>query len=182
MLLHPFSKSVQPRRVFGRAALLAVLVFGPTMPARAVAASAPNTRAQAAPRAATSGSAAAPSHDGADFLQFTSGGHVLGFAPHAMYVASGLHALHIEFVNAEPIRPLTTAPQSDTAGAAPLGEVTYPNLWPGITLRYDAPDGSIVRSTYRLDPFANTDDIRLRYNGPVRLDEAGNLSMAFETG
>jgi len=157
-------------------------MLGPTVPARAVAASAPNIRVQAAPRAAFSDSPAAPSDDGADFLQFTSGEHVLGFAPQAMYVASGSHALHIEFVNAEPIRPLTAAPQSNAAGAAPLGEVTYPNLWPGITLRYDAPDGSIVRSTYRLEPFANAEDIRLRYNGPVRLDEAGDLVMAFETG
>jgi hypothetical protein len=68
MLLHPFSKSVLPCRVLGGAALLAVLVFGPTVPARAVAASAPNFRAQAAPRAAASGSPAAPSCHGADFL------------------------------------------------------------------------------------------------------------------
>jgi len=38
-----------------------------------------------------------------------------------MYVASVSDALHIEFVNAEPIRPLTAAPKGDTP--APLAEV-----------------------------------------------------------
>jgi len=45
-----------------------------------------------------------------------------------------------------------------------------------------APGGSIARSAYRLEPFANGEDIRLRYNAPVRLDEAGNLRITFETG
>jgi len=45
MLLNPFSKSLQPRRVIGPAVLLAVLVLGLTMPAAAIATSAPSIRA-----------------------------------------------------------------------------------------------------------------------------------------
>src|SRR5437879_13502182 len=48
----------------------------------------------------------APNH----ILQFTSGGHVLGFAAGGVYVASGSHALHVEFVN-----PRATNPVSDAA-------------------------------------------------------------------
>ena len=45
-----------------------------------------------------------------EILQFTSSRHVLGFAPGGVYVASGSHALHVEFVN-----PLATSPVSDAA-------------------------------------------------------------------
>jgi hypothetical protein len=40
-------------------------------------------------------------------LQFTSGGHILGFGAEGAYVASGSHALHVQFV---------TLKQSDLVG------------------------------------------------------------------
>jgi len=49
-----------------------------------------------------------------DILQFTSGGHVLGFAKTGVYVATGSHALRVEFVNAHSTTPLSTTSPSET--------------------------------------------------------------------
>jgi hypothetical protein len=57
--------------------------------------------------------------------------------------------------------------------------VTYPDLWDGITLTYDAPEGGIVRSTYMLAPYASVDSIRLRYNAPVTVNSDGTLSAMY---
>src|SRR6266568_1209376 len=120
-----------------------------------------------------------------DTIQFTSGGHVLGFAAGGVYVASGSHALRIEFVNSHSISPVSApAPgkASSNEKATPLSQVTYPNLWNGVTLTYDAPRGAIARSTYRLDPYANADNIRLRYNTPIAVQGDGALRISFQTG
>src|SRR5207244_2133 len=87
-------------------------------------------------------------------LQFTSRGHVLGFSSDGVYVAGGSHALRVEFVNARPTNPASDTvtgdgTPSDAQRAAPLSRVTYPNLWDGVTLTYDATSGEIVRSAYR---------------------------------
>ncbi len=120
-----------------------------------------------------------------DILQFTSGGHILGFAKSGVYLANGSHALRVEFVNAHSTSPLSAASPSETGNtkaALPLSQVTYPNLWDGVTLTYDAPSGAIARSTYRLDPYAKTDNIRLRYNAPVAVQGDGSLRINFKTG
>lgn len=62
-----------------------------------------------------------------------------------------------------------------------MQEVHYPNLWPGIDLRYDAKDG-IVRSTYILAPGAKADAIRLAYNVAPDITAAGDLTLNFATG
>ena len=65
---------------------------------------------------------------------------------------------------------------------ASLSRVTYPNLWDGVTLIYDAPSGAVVRSTYRLEAHANAGNIRLRYNAPVAVQSDGSLRVSFQTG
>ena len=70
-----------------------------------------------------------------DILQFTSSGHVLGFAMNSVYVANGSHALRVEFVNARSTNPVGAAAPSDGKSdkkATPLSQVTYPNLWDGV--------------------------------------------------
>ena len=52
-------------------------------------------------------------------------------------------------------------PSSD-GHALPLNRVDYPELWPGITLSYEAVSGGIVRSSYLLEPGADVGRIRLR--------------------
>ncbi|OQY99799.1 MAG: hypothetical protein B6D41_00720, partial [Chloroflexi bacterium UTCFX4] len=118
-------------------------------------------------------------------LAFTSGGHALGFRADAMFAANRDHALRVEFVNANAVSPQANdavARNDSTRGAPALTRVTYPNLWNGVTLAYDAPDGAILRSTYTLQPFADPAQIRLRYNAPLAVNADGELSIAFETG
>jgi hypothetical protein len=137
-----------------------------------------------------SGTAFQTAASGTELLQFSTGGHVLGFAADGVCVASGSHALRVEFVNARATNPVSDAAPGDAATsqalsntqrAARLSQVTYPNLWDGVTLTYDAPSGAIVRSAYRLDPYANVDNIRLRYNAPLSVQGDGSLRIAFQT-
>jgi hypothetical protein len=118
----------------------------------------------------------------AELLQFTSAGHMLGFQPDAMLVATGSHALRVQFVDANLVTPQSDA-TSDSAAPAyavpPLTSVSYPNLWDGVTLTYDA--HGIVRSTYRLEPYADPSAIHLRYNRPALVQPDGSLRLAFET-
>jgi hypothetical protein len=122
--------------------------------------------------------AAAP----ADLLQFTAGGHALGFAAGGMYAATGSHALHVEFAGANAVRPQADSPASADGKAAPLSHVIYTNLWNGITLTYTASAGNVYTTTYTLAPGANPGEIRLRYNTPPTLNKDGTLRIAFETG
>lgn len=117
-----------------------------------------------------------------DILQFASGGHVLGFASDAVYVAGGSHALRVQFVNPRKTHPISTAAPKGTQRAASLSQVTYPNLWDGVTLTYDAPSGAVVRSTYRIEPHADAGNIRLRYNAPLVVQDDGSLRVSFQTG
>lgn len=89
----------------------------------------------------------APAAAAPALLQFTAGGHVIGFAQDAVYAADGSHAYRVEFIGAAHVAPVADSAPSDTGRAAPLSHVTYANLWPGITLTYDAPAGAILRST-----------------------------------
>src|SRR5262245_15740006 len=100
-----------------------------------------------------------------ELLQFSSAGHVLGFEPGAMLAATGSHALRIEFVDANAVTPQSAA--ASEKAAVPLTSVTYPRLWDGVTLTYDA--SGIARSTYRLEPYTDVSAIRLRYNRPVQV-------------
>ena len=130
------------------------------------------------PLAAPEPAAAAP----LDLLQFQSAGHVLGFGPGRMYVSNGTYALRVEFVGAGNVAPQAAASTPAGGEAAPaLTPVTYRNLWPGITLTYDAA-GGVARSTYTLVPGANPAAIRLRYNAPVTVEAGGSLRVRYETG
>ena len=119
--------------------------------------------------------------------QFTSGGHVLGFTADGVFVAGGSHALRVEFVNPRATNPVSdiapnNAELNDVQRAAPLSKINYPNLWEGVTLTYDAPNGAIARSTYRIEPHAKIDNIRLRYNAPISVQTDGSLQIGFKTG
>lgn len=115
--------------------------------------------------------------------QFTSQGHVLGFGSDEFFASNAAYALHIKFVGANPVAPTSATPvQANDSTAPRLPRVTYPNLWDGITLAYDAPKSGIVRSTYTLAPFARVEHIRLRYNAPVTVRSDGTLSIGYATG
>ena len=118
----------------------------------------------------------------ADLLQFTAGGHALGFSPGGMYAATGSHALHVEFAGANAVRPQSDSPAGTDGKAASLNRVTYADLWDGITLTYTAEGGNIYTTSYMLAPGADPAYIRLRYNAPLSLNGDGSLGIAFETG
>jgi hypothetical protein len=117
-----------------------------------------------------------------DILQFTSGGHILGFAADGVYMASGSHVLRVQFVAPCKTSPVSAVAPDEAQRGAPLSQVTYPNLWDGVTLTYDAPKGAVVRSTYRIEPHGDPGNIRLRYNAPVAVQDDGSLRVSFQTG
>lgn len=120
----------------------------------------------------------------ASLLQFTSAGNILGFTNSGMYVASGMKAMHVDFIGAQAVSPVADGSPSttDKGKAAPLGRVLYPNLWKGVSLTYDAPAGSILRSTYKLEAQADPNAIRLRYNAPLTVEADGRLAIQYATG
>jgi len=126
-----------------------------------------------------------------EVLQFVAGGHVLGFRKGEVFIASGHHALRIEFINARPVSPSNEGISLDTENnrqvTTPLGRVSYSDLWDGVTLVYERHGSGVVKSTYTVQPAGTeasspVDRIRLRYNVPVVVEESGNLVLSFETG
>jgi hypothetical protein len=119
----------------------------------------------------------------ADLLQFTSGGHALGFSAGGVYAAAGDHALHVAFAGANAVPPQADGGKVGAGDqAAPLGRVVYENLWDGITLVYSAAGGSIYTSTYTLAPGADPAAIRLEYNAAPAVNGDGSLGIAFTSG
>ena len=98
----------------------------------------------------------------AELVQFTAGGHVLGFQPDGVYLVGGDHVLKVTFDGATGVAPVANQPPSTDNQAQPLGLVTYPHLWEGISLVYEQTAGGLAKSSYLLDPGAKVDQIRLR--------------------
>jgi hypothetical protein len=119
---------------------------------------------------------------GGELLQFTSSGYALGFGAGGMVAAGGSNALRVDFVRAESVQPQAEAPVTQKDKVVPLGRVTYPGLWKGISLEYSAAGGGIYTTTYRLDPGADPARIRLRYNAPLELNPDGSLAISFQAG
>jgi len=148
--------------------------------------------------------------DSNTLMQFTSGGHVLGFDKGSVLVATGSHALKVEFVNGQQVMPVSEGTkdnqdvevdQSDKlaqggglgqggiqrqSGATQLGKLTYKGVWENIDISYTSSPGGIAESTYYLnnttEKNANVENIRLKYNRALSLDQQGNLLFTFETG
>jgi hypothetical protein len=124
-----------------------------------------------------------PGHkDSSSGLQFTSRGHVMAFQPGGICVASGDHALRTTFVRCRNVQPRAEQPPQEKVSAPSLNRVIYPQLWARISLTYEAVEGGIVKSTFRLDPRARVEDIRLRYNAPLKVDKTGALHLAYAMG
>lgn len=126
-----------------------------------------------------------------EILQFVAGGHVLGFRKGNVFIASGDHALRIEFLNARPVFPANEGTSPDTGtnqqATKPLDRVSYSDLWDCVTLVYERHGSGVVKSTYTVQPAGTdasnpVDRIWLRYNVPVEIDGSGNLVFSFEIG
>ena len=127
------------------------------------------------------GVASAPSVP-SSLQQFSAGGHVLGFQASGATIASASHALRIEFVGANDIQPQSSQPASAGKQAQPLGQVTWRNLWDGVSLTYQAAEGGIVESVYVIEAGADAAQIRLRYNVPMALNADGSLALSLDQG
>jgi hypothetical protein len=116
--------------------------------------------------------------------QFTAGGHVLGFAAGSVLVATGSHALKVEFVNANPVGPQSDQPGGDGKDnkAPALTEVRYPGLWQGIDLAYKSDPKGIAETVWKVEPGADINKARLRYNRPLALNKDGSLTISYATG
>lgn len=126
-----------------------------------------------------------------ELLQFVSGGHVLGFRADDVTIASGDHALRIEFVGSQSISPedegATQNSDQSQNGPRPLDRVIYKDLWQGVSLVYEKHNSGVVKSTYLVHPSGSdntspVEHIRLRYNVSVSVAENGNLLIPFESG
>ena len=100
-------------------------------------------------------------------LQFTSGGHVLGFSPNKVYMAGMGHALTEEFINSNTVIPKHLS--SD--------KVVYENLWKGISLTYEAKKTGIAESIYTVTQGADVKNIRIRYNAEVTIQKNGTITF-----
>ncbi len=105
------------------------------------------------------------------------------------------HVLKLDFVGADPVRPVGTerapgvvsyftGPEENwLTGVPTFSSITYPDLWPGIDLVYEG-TGSSLEYTFHLDPGADPDRIRLRYRGASGLDltPGGTLEISTPLG
>ncbi len=121
-------------------------------------------------------------HLKSELLQFTQGGHVLAFTPTSVYAASGDHVLKVEFSGANGVTPAIDNKQTVAEHEASMRRVVYNELWQGINLTYEPTEEGIVESTWQIAPGSNPDQICLRYNSPVAIQENGELWIGFSTG
>ena len=115
-------------------------------------------------------------------LQFTSGGHVLGFGSQSVYLAGLDHALKVEFAGGNQVQPAAEGADKSQNGASPLGRVTYRGVWKNTDVIYSAVEGGVAESSYIVRPGGNPRDISLKYNVPAELLPSGKLSFKFESG
>lgn len=117
-----------------------------------------------------------------ELLQFISSGHVLGFKPKSLYISNSSYMLKEEFVGTKGAIPFPEAEPTVGKQAQGLNTVIYHELWSGVTLKYDKPQGGIIRSTYFVEAGADPNQIRLKYNVPLTLSNTGNLIFEFDSG
>jgi hypothetical protein len=111
-------------------------------------------------------------------LRISSNGNILSFQTDGVSASDGSTLYRVNFAgNQAAIPAADTAVEDNGHTPAMSGKITYANLWPGITLVYDAPEGGILRSTYHLQPHADPDSIRLAYNHPVSITADGQLAI-----
>ena len=116
-------------------------------------------------------------------LQFTIQNHILGFGTNNWFVSNGTYALHIAFVGANNVAPISSnVSNNENHISQKFSSVTYKDLWDGIDLTYRTIPSGIVESVYEVMPYADTNAIRLRYNAPLKLNNDGSLTTIFKTG
>ena len=119
--------------------------------------------------------------------QFMLGGQIFGAQPGGVYLTSARHALHIDFESANPVQPVSSPTATDEAAAArtslpALTQVTWSNLWQGVSLTYQSAADGLAESVYTLAPGADPANIRLRYHTAVQIGADGTLVSRLADG
>ena len=81
------------------------------------------------------------------------------------------HALTEEFINPNTVTPKPLSSHT----------VTYENLWKGINLTYEAKKIGIAESIYTVNPGSDVNNIRIRYNADVTIQNNGTLTFNHPT-
>lgn len=112
-----------------------------------------------------------------EMLKFSSGAHVIGFQPSKVSFIQADHVLNLEFIAANSVAPQVKSKGTlnNREAFEALGRIEYPNLWSGITARYEADEQGIAESVYFVEPGADVTKIRFKYNSNVSLEEDGSL-------
>jgi hypothetical protein len=142
--------------------------------------------ARAKVTAASGTSPAAPQ----TLLQFNAGGHALGFGADFVVVAGPDRLLRVDFSGGRQVQPVAEGTTGERTGAilakpAALTRVTYPEVWEGVDVVFQASSKGVFESVYHVrNPPGGpgAENIRLRYNRPVSLDARGGLVTSFENG
>jgi hypothetical protein len=125
--------------------------------------------------------AATPDHRD-QLIQFISAGHVLGFKPDGYYVANGGYMLHVGFVGTDGVEPKVIHAAQENSKTQHLNRITYTDMWPGVTLHFEAVGGGIAMSTWEIAANTDVNQIRLIYHSPVEILADGSLNIRFESG
>jgi hypothetical protein len=182
----PALKRADRRGVYSSLALMILFLAFLALPVQALGTS---EKGRQAPVASSTAFPDAPKN----LLLFKADGHVLGFGPERVYMASSDHVLSIEFVDGRKVVPRATPPEATLPRSFPAAEkeiarspgkadgplelarVEYPNQWEGISVRYEATEAGLAESTYLIEPGCDVGAIRLRYNVPVKVGPDGTL-------
>ncbi|MDD3815181.1 MAG: SBBP repeat-containing protein [Desulfocapsaceae bacterium] len=127
-----------------------------------------------------------------DLVQLRAGSHIMGFQPDKVYLVNAAGFLSVDFLGSHAVAPIVTAGErqrrEDTVlkqgggdTLASLQRVEYPELWNGISLRYDAVPDGIAESSYFVQPGADVANIRFHYNGDTELQKDGSLKINIAT-
>ena len=116
-------------------------------------------------------------------LQFEAQGHLLGFGSEDVILAAPDHMLRIQFIGVSGALPISQGDPHDGTG---FEQVTYHDLWEGISLTYESTDQGVMKSVYHLSLAPGgglpIGQIRLRYNVPVQFQADGSLLFPYESG
>jgi len=121
-------------------------------------------------------------------INFTNTGHIISFQYDHVIFANSDHTISVAFQNTAGTSPACfennsiTKSKNKSDKLSTLTKVTYHNLWEGIDLSYEAPLLGIARSAYTVKPHANVNDIRLKYNHPIRICNNGSLRLLIKNG
>ncbi|MBZ5627901.1 MAG: hypothetical protein LAO06_03450 [Acidobacteriia bacterium] len=110
-------------------------------------------------------------------LQYRSGGHIIGFMAHRIFIVGVGYVLIEEFVDAHQVQPLIEKTGGASGGPTLARRVTYVELWKGVSVSCAATGDGFAGSLFTLSPGADPAAIKLKYNVDVAIRRDGVLQL-----